>query len=151
MRELVENKTAQLLTIETARSLKGKKIQTIYFGYNGQDDTDEFIVGDVVSELEYYRNLKEDCYPDGRFNNRAEYWESYMTEEQLEAKRNKMVLIAADGRNTFIYGYEKHFDGIMNCSDDGRFVSYVVDKSMDEVLDDLSYRQRKYGPFYTNL
>ncbi len=124
MRELVENKTAQLLTIETARSLKGKKIQTIYFGYNGQDNTDEFIVGDVVSELEYYRNLKEDCYPDVRFNNRAEYWESYMIKEQLEAKRNKMLLVAADGRNTYIYGYGS--DSIMNCSDDDRYVFYII-------------------------
>lgn len=124
MRELVENKTAQLLTIENAKTLRGQKIQTIYFGYRGQDNTDEFIVGDVVSELEYYRNLKEDCYPDGRFNNRAEYWESYMTKEQLEACRNKMMLIAADGRKTFIYGYGD--DDVMQCSDDYRYVYYII-------------------------
>ena len=125
MIELVENKTAQVLTIETAKELKGEKIQTIYFGYRHQDHTEEFVVGDVVSELEYYRNLKEDCYPDGRFNNRAEYWESFMTPAQLQERKDKLFLVTADGRNTYIYGYENHYSGIMNCSDDGRYVYFI--------------------------
>ena len=56
MREIVERGEAQFLTIEAARELNGKKIQTIYFAYAHQDGTDEFIVGDLVSESEYYRN-----------------------------------------------------------------------------------------------
>ena len=114
----------QVLTVEIAKSLIGKRIQTVYSGYRGQDGDDTFVIGDVVSELEYYRNLKEECYQNNpKFKNRAEYWESYMTKEQL-LEANKMVIITADGRNTFIYAH--HFnDGAFTCSDSDRFVYYV--------------------------
>ena len=52
----------QILTVEIAKSLIGKRIQTVYSGYRGQDGDDTFVIGQVVSELEYYRNLKEECY-----------------------------------------------------------------------------------------
>jgi len=116
--------TKQILTVDIAKSLIGKRIQTAYFGYSGQDGDDAFVVGQVISELEYYRNLKEECYQNNpKFKNRAEYWESYMTKEQL-LDANKMVIITADGRNTFIYAH--HFnDGAFTCSDSDRFVYYV--------------------------
>lgn len=125
MRRLVDEGKAQVLTIEKVKELKGKSITTIYFGYQGQDGIDHFIVGDVVSELEYYRNLKEDCYPDRKgHKNRAEYWESYMTEKQLEERRNTYFLITADGRNTHIFECGQ---GVFFCSDWGRYVYYVED------------------------
>jgi len=46
----VSNKTAEVLTIDKAIALKGRKIATIYFGYRGQDHNDEFIVGDIVND-----------------------------------------------------------------------------------------------------
>ena len=114
----------QNLTANIAKSLIGKRIQTAYSGYSGQDGDDTFVVGQVISELEYYRNLKEECYQNNpKFKNRAEYWESYMTKEQL-LDANKMVIITAVGRNTFIYAH--HFnDGAFTCSDSDRFVYYV--------------------------
>jgi len=48
--EAVNNKTAKVLTEELAKGLKGKRIATLYFGYRGQNGTDEFIVGDVVEK-----------------------------------------------------------------------------------------------------
>jgi hypothetical protein len=57
MREAVKSGNAKVLTVETAKELKGKKIATIYFGYEGQDGIDEFIVGDVMREI--YPNGKE--------------------------------------------------------------------------------------------
>ena len=48
----------QILTVDIAKSLIGKRIQTAYSGYSGQDGDDTFVVGQVISELEYYRNLK---------------------------------------------------------------------------------------------
>lgn len=123
MRRLFEENKTQVLTIERAKELKGKSISTIYFGYKGQDGIDEFVVGDIISELEYYRNLKEDCYPDAKgHKNRAEYWESYMTDEQLEAHRSKNILLTEDGRNTCIF---ECGEGVFYCSDWGRFVYYV--------------------------
>jgi hypothetical protein len=56
MREAVENKTAQLLTLEAAEQLKGKKIATIYFGYRGQDGIAEFVVGEVIVDNSYINN-----------------------------------------------------------------------------------------------
>lgn len=115
----------QVLTVEIAKSLFGKRIQTVYSGYRGQDGDDTFVIGDVVSELEYYRNLKEECYEnDPKFKNRAEYWESYMSEKQLSEAKSKMVLISADGRNTFIYAHSFN-NGAFTCSDSDRFVYYV--------------------------
>ena len=116
----------QILTVDIAKSLIGQRIQTVYSGYRGQDGDDSFVIGQVVSELEYYRNLKEECYQnDPKFNNRAEYWESYMTEKQLSEHRNKMVIITADGRNTFIYAHHSN-NGAFTCSDSDRFVYYVA-------------------------
>ena len=120
-RFVINGKDASFLTVEDAERLKGCRITTYYEGYGGQDGMDSFVVGDVVSELEYYRNLKEDCYPDGKYNNRAEYWESYMTKEQLDIHRDKMLLLREDGSNTFIYTYSD----IFCCSDDDRWVYYV--------------------------
>lgn len=125
MRRLVDEGKAQVLTIEKVKELKGKSITTIYFGYAGQDGIDHFIVGDIISELDYYRNLKEDCYPDKYgHQNRAEYWESYMTAEQLEERRNRNLLLTEDGRNTFI---QEAGNGVFWCSDIDRWVFYVED------------------------
>lgn len=123
MKELVEQKKAQVLTVEAAKTLKGRKIQTIYFGYAGQDHTDEFIVGDVVSELEYYRHLNEDCYPRNGFQNRAEEWESWMSEEVLAMHRDKLVLTREDGSSTDIFCHDAE-EGVFTCCDDN-YVFYV--------------------------
>ena len=126
MYEAVENKIAKVLTVETAKALKGKKIRTIYFGYKDQNGVDEFVVGEVVSELEYYRNLKEDCYidhPKG-FKNRAEYWESYMPADVISEYRNTMLLVTSDGRHTAIRAHKEN-NGVFTCSDVDRFVYFV--------------------------
>ena len=130
MREIVERGEAQLLTIEAARELKGKKIQTIYFGYAHQDHTNEFVVGDLVSEWEYCRNLKEDCFPDEKgHQNRTEYWASYMTAEQIKRCKEKLVLTTEEGELTYInYTPEDDFENnhVMWCSDIDRDVFYIM-------------------------
>lgn len=116
----------QILTVEIAKSLIGKRIETVYSGYRGQNGEDNFVVGSVVPELEYYRNLKEDCYKNHpKFKNRAEYWESYMSEKQLTEAKTKMVLLTEDGRNTFIYAHQEN-KGVFTCSDIDREVYYVL-------------------------
>ena len=144
----------QVLTVEIAKSLLGQRIQTVYSGYRGQDGDENFVIGQVVSELEYYRNLKEECYQNNpKFKNRAEYWESYMTEKQLSEHRNKMVIITADGRNTFIYAHSFN-DGSFTCSDSDRFVYYVVVDKAQELELTRVYHQKGDGrvcDFLTNL
>ena len=104
MYQLHGEKKLEILTVESAKALKGKKIQILNFGYAHQDTTDEFVIGDVMSELEYYRQLKEDCYPDKHGHmNRAEYWESYMTPEQLKKHRETLVVVNDNGENTYIF------------------------------------------------
>lgn len=125
----INGERASFLTVTDAESLKGCRISTYYEGYAGQDGQDSFVVGDVVSELEYYRNLIEDCFPDeGGFKNRAEYWESYMTDDQLKEKREKLVLLREDGSNTYIYCFDgEHF----TCSDSDRWVLFVEEGEDD--------------------
>lgn len=130
MYDLYNAKKLSPLTVEAAKELKGKKIQTIYFGYAHQDNTFEFVVGDLVSELEYYRNLKEECYPDKNgHKNRAEYWESYMTAEQLKERKDTLLLTDSEGKYTYIQyqpAYDCCKDHWMWCSDVDRGVSYIV-------------------------
>lgn len=124
MKELVDDGIAQPLTLDAARSLKGQKIQTVYYGYNNVFRTDEFVVGDVMSELDYYRQLKEDCYPNKHgFNNRAEEWEHIMSRDRLQEKREKMMLLKDDGQPTYMYCYI--YDDVFHCSDDDRIVFYI--------------------------
>ena len=112
----------QILTVEIAKSLIGKRIQTVYSGYRGQDGDDTFVVGQVISEFEYAKSVTKGFE---KYGHQAAYWESYMNERQLSEAKNKMVIITADGRNTFIYAHDFN-DGAFTCSDSDRFVYYVV-------------------------
>ena len=127
MDALVDAHVAQPLTLEIAKTLKGQKIQTIYYGYEHQDHTDEFVVGEVMSELEYYRNLKEDCYPDKEgHKNRAEYWESFISKERLDDHRKKMILLKEDGTPTYMFcGEHLVYRDIFVCTDVDRIVFYI--------------------------
>lgn len=110
MYKLQKENKLEVLTVNSAKVLKGKKIQILNFGYDHQDSTNEFVIGDVMSELEYYRQLKEECYPDKHgHKNRAEYWESYMTPEQLKEHRETLVIVKDNGESTYI-SYNPKYD-----------------------------------------
>lgn len=117
-----ENKL-QPLTMDAVKNLIGKKIKTIYFGYEGQDGVDEFTVGSIVSEYDFARTQ-----PCKGYNNRAEYWDSFMTKEQLKYFHEKLQIITADGRNTYIF-FDPNFaddeDKTFYCSDSDRFVLFT--------------------------
>lgn len=113
MYEAVDNGTAKILTLNSIESLKGKRIATIYFGYEGQDGIDEFVVGDLKTSLEL---MPEDAH--ARSNPRL-----------VKAASNKLLLHTADGRNTCIFHCTNeayHRDGEFACSDTDRYVYYVV-------------------------
>lgn len=50
MRTAHANGELQTISIENINSLTGKRIQTLYFGYDGQDGVDDFTVGEIVKK-----------------------------------------------------------------------------------------------------
>ena len=96
MRAAVENNTAELLTLEAAKQLKGKKIETIYFGYRGQDGVDEFVVGDLVKK---------------------EWIEGY--------DPFVLEMFTADGRGTNIRAHSINGYEVFSCSDSDRYVYFI--------------------------
>ncbi len=122
LRQAVENKTASILTVDDAISLKGKRIATIYFGYRGQNGIDDFIVGDVVSEYDQAENVTAGFEKEG---NMARRWDAVLSREALLTRKNTMILMTAEGRNTFIRAHAENA-GAFTCSDIDRFIYYVV-------------------------
>ena len=136
--ESVKNETAKVLTVSKAKELKGKKISTIYFGYRGQDGVDEFIVGDIITHLEWARmNTNFDGYA-----NQAEYWESYMSEKQLDEEKTTLCLLSAEGKCVFCantkywnFYYEPTFTG----SDADREVYFIESTGDNDYQDRIEY------------
>lgn len=123
LRELASNGKLETLTLEKAKKLQGKRIQTIYFGYAHQDGVDDFIVGEIISE---YELALRDTSADG-FENRAKYWESYMTPSRLHEVKTQLVILTKDNRNTYIRtNTEGYYANIFWCSDSDRFVQFRV-------------------------
>lgn len=124
-RALAKAGKLKYLTLSDAIKLRGKRIETIYFGYAGQDGIDNFVVGNVVSEYDYYKfYAKEDGFPNEKgYQNRAEYWESYLPAVDLVRVKNRLILLREDGSNTNIF---IGIDGeTFCCSDADRFVSFL--------------------------
>lgn len=72
MTALIKSKVAKVLCDDMIPALTGKRIQTMFFGYKGQNGVDDFIVGEV----------KQVSYPGGYVDPPA--------------------IFTQDGRNTFI-------------------------------------------------
>ena len=121
---MAETGRLALLTMERARELKGKNIQTYSPGYAGQDLSSVFCVGEIISEVEYYRHIKEDCFPDKYgHRNRAEYWESILSPVKMEAKRRRLILLKESGGAT---GIVVGLDGqTFSMGDADRYVWYA--------------------------
>lgn len=122
MRTAYFNNELEVLTLDAAKSLEGKKIQTFFFGYDHQDGVDEFVIGEIISEYELAKRNTE-----GFKTNQAEYWESYMTEKQLNEMKTTLQIITTDGRKTYIrHNPIWNRDNEFHCSDVDRTVFYRV-------------------------
>lgn len=115
------------LTIFIYPELVGKRIQTIYYGYKGQCGVDDFIVGNLISKWDYAAAQWVGDPTKAPWKSQQEYWKSYMTKKQKTLCKEHMKLLAADGRDTYIffrrnYADKKHFF----CSDLDRIVFYRV-------------------------
>lgn len=120
----IESGEAKVLTVETAKLLRGKRIAWMYFGYQGQNTVKEMTVGDIISSLDY--NETQPC--DG-FSSRSEYWRSFMTERQLDEEKTKLLLLDAGGGCPYIKSFTKYFNfydtPTFTCSDADREVFYI--------------------------
>ena len=102
------------LTLEIAKTLIGKEIKTHYYGYRGQDGTDQFVVGEIINEYEL---------------GKREGWNDHWNEQQIEKGKSQLRIITADDRNTFISCHlnEGYFnEPTFTCSDADRPVSYEL-------------------------
>jgi len=112
LRSESNNDKLELLTIEKAIELKGKRIQTIYFGYNGQDGVNDFIVGEIVPHHTIIGNQDEE------FQKKAK--EKYKYDFDLLTIKNKETYIRV---NTMPSNPNK---STFYCSDSDRLVSYRI-------------------------
>ena len=124
--ECIDNGEAQVLTVEKAKALKGKRIYWMYFGYEGNENSvNEMTVGDIVTQYEYNKSQPMKGYP-----SRTAYWESYMTNEKLQDIKDILVLLDVDGTNNYIYastGRNNFFDEpTFTCSDADRSVFFMI-------------------------
>lgn len=104
-------KNGKVLTMETAKTLAGKKIKTAYFGYRGQDGVDEFVVGKIVPSESLWANQDPD-----------------FIKRMIKSYGECFELLAEDGRATAIRCYPKSYEfsePTFHCSDSDREVFFV--------------------------
>lgn len=127
MRELVLSGKAKVLKFAEKDELKGKKITTFYFGYNGQDVVDEFVVGQIKT---LWVLASEDYNVLGHAN-RLDYWKSYMDDKDLREVKGTFEILTEDGRRTNIrYNVLRDltYIGAFYCSDADREVYYILNE-----------------------
>ena len=121
-----------VLTVEVAKELRGKRIKTFYQGYAGQNGKDDFVVGEIISEWDL---ASRDQFKG--FENRQEHWKTFFSEEKINTSKKRLELLKENGERTFFYCEETPvFDsenkvcgwsyGAFNCSDDDRWVTYQI-------------------------
>lgn len=124
MIKLQDEGKLDILTIDKAKELRGKKIQILNFGYAHQDHTDEFVVGEILSEFEIAQRNKDGFKG---FKSQAEYWESFMSPQKLEAMKESFELLNDKGGHTFAkYSADEDLDGQFHLGDIGRLVWFMV-------------------------
>jgi hypothetical protein len=130
------NREFQDLTLERAKSLKGKTIVYNY-PYNQSRLPKKMTVGDIISVWDYNKTQ-----PMEGWANRTEQWASWMTEKEIEREKNMLMLLNADGTDSYLYceslvNWEE--GPTFHCSDSDRLVVYrelEEDEDWDELLAD---------------
>lgn len=123
----IENGDAHVLTVEEAKAIKGKKIAWMHFGdRDNRLVVEEMVVGDIATSLDY--NETQVC--EG-FKSRSDYWRSYMTAMQLQRTKDTLILLNADGTDSFTRCHMDSWKDFFNeptftCSDEDREVYYVI-------------------------
>ena len=122
----IEVGEAKVLTVEAARSLKGKRILWMYFGYEGNENVvEEMNVGGITTKYDYAKKQ-----PMKGYASQADYWESYMSSEQLQEMKATLVLLNEEGKDSYIYAHTGRYNfydvPTFTCSDADREVFYMI-------------------------
>lgn len=124
--EKIQNGEAQVLTLEKAKQLKGKRILWSYFPDRANhQEVSEMTVGNIISEWDFNKTQPMEGYA-----SRTDYWKSYFSQSKIEESKGKLILLDEDGRNHYIYCHtlERFFDEpTFTCSDADREVFIVVE------------------------
>lgn len=120
----IDNGEAKVLTVEAAKVLKGKTIEWMFFGYEGnQNQVYKMVVGDMVSEWNYYKTQ-----PCEGYESRTAYWKSYMDERRINSLKNTILLVDGEGKGRMTcYPQGESFfkEPTFTCSDADREVYYI--------------------------
>ena len=127
----------QNLTVEFAKANFGKKLSYIAPGYT-RAYKGEIIIEGIISE---YQAAQSITLGDGR--NLAKYWDSLLTKEQLEEKKNILVLVISyhkDGYTNYEYPEDTEGDCRRSfyayCHDGVKFTMSDIDREvMVEVIE----------------
>lgn len=123
LREESRKGNLSTLTISDIPNLVGKRIQTIYFGYCGQDGVNDFVVGEIISCWDLAKRRE---YPNEKYANFQDYWSSYMTAQQKRDRQKMMTILTKEGEETYINTDVRYDGGIFWCSDSDRYVEFRI-------------------------
>lgn len=124
------NEKGQILTLETAKSLLGKRLMVTYPQYSGNEvAVFEITVGEIISEWDYAKR-PDNIYPNEKYSSRQAYWASYMTPRQIREKKQLLCIIDQKGENTHVScDSEQEFsffdEPTFHCSDADRGVVFL--------------------------
>ena len=121
MRTAASGNELKELSISDFPNIVGKRIQTIFFGYAGQDGVDDFTVGELVSLWDLAGRTRFEG-----FKTQQEYWKSYMSDKQISDKQNCLTILTNEGRDTYINLHQELDNKMFTCSDVDRVVLYRI-------------------------
>lgn len=121
----IKSGEAKVLTVETAKELRGKRIAWMYFGDKSNSLTvQEMTVGDIVSELDYM-----ETQPCEGYNSRADYWRTFMDKDRLDEAKTILILLDENGGTPFMYAHTKYHnfydEPTFTCTDADREVYFI--------------------------
>ncbi|WP_373803037.1 hypothetical protein [Bacteroides heparinolyticus] len=125
MRLAARNGELRELSISDFPDIIGKRIQTIYFGYAGQDGVDDFTVGELVS-LWDLAGREEYEEVGSMYQTRQEYLEDYLSDKQISDEQNCLTILTNEGRDTYINLHQELGNKMFTCSDVDRVVLYRI-------------------------
>lgn len=117
----IQEKKALFLTTDAVENLTGKEIITYTGGYIEQYVCRRFVVGEVISCWDL---AARDTNVEG-FENRQQYWASYMSKNQINNEKKKFTILDSEGQKTHI-NTDQFSDGSFWSGDSDRYVSYII-------------------------
>ena len=122
--EKIQSGEARVLTLAEAKKLTGKRIAWSYNHDSNNQCVYESVIGSIQSEWDYYKTQ-----PMEGFDNRTEYWRTFMRISEINHERNRMILLNDENKETFMFCQmdDKLYDEPTFCCSDGdREVYFVV-------------------------